>query len=153
MEAHKRGLLHRAFSVFIFNSKGDLLLQQRAFEKYHNGGLWTNSCCSHPLPGEEVLTAAERRLLEEMGFKTDLTHLFSFIYKATFNNGLTEFEFDHVFTGTYDGVIKVDQTEVNDFSFKNISDVEDSLKAEPQAYTEWFKLAFPKIKEFHGKTF
>ena len=99
MEAHKKGLLHRAFSVFIFNSKGELLLQQRALNKYHSGGLWTNSCCSHPQPGEETLVAAQRRLQEEMGFTTHLEKIFDFIYQADFSNGLTEYEFDHVFAG------------------------------------------------------
>src|SRR6516164_10337979 len=97
MEAHKKALLHRAFSVFIFNSKGEMLLQQRARDKYHSGGLWTNACCSHPKPGEEVQLAASRRLNEELGFNTPLTKIFDFIYQSSFENGLTEFEFDHVF--------------------------------------------------------
>ena len=99
MEAHLLGVLHRAFSIFIFNSKGEFLLQQRAQGKYHNGGLWTNTCCSHPNPGEDILKAASRRLSEEMGFQTSLSPAFTFIYKASFDNGLTEHEFDHVFTG------------------------------------------------------
>ncbi len=128
MEAHQKGLLHRAFSVFIFNSKGELLLQQRASEKYHNGGRWTNTCCSHPLPGEAVLSAANRRLYEEMGFTTLLSPVFNFTYHAIFANGLTEHEYDYVFTGTYDGIIKIDRKEVNDYCFKNINDIEASLQ-------------------------
>jgi isopentenyl-diphosphate delta-isomerase len=153
LEAHQRGLLHRAFSIFIFNNKGEFLLQQRATEKYHNGGLWTNSCCSHPLPGEDVLNAAERRLSEEMGFETELFPLFSFIYKASFNNGLTEYEFDHVFTGIYDGSIAINKDEVSDYCFKKLEDVKASLQKDPQKYTEWFKIAFPRVEAFHKENF
>lgn len=149
MQAHVKGLLHRAFSVFIFNNKGELLLQQRAAGKYHNGGLWTNTCCSHPLPGEEVLLAAERRLVEEMGFATEIIPAFHFTYKATFSNGLTEYEFDHVFTGLYDGEIKADKNEVSDYCFKSIDEIEASLETHPQKYTEWFKIALPSVKAFH----
>ena len=106
MEAHKKGLLHRAFSVFIFNGKGEMLLQQRALNKYHSGGLWTNACCSHPMPGEKTEDAADRRLKEELGFETPLEKIFDFVYKAEFDNGLTEYEFDHVFAGEYEGEIK-----------------------------------------------
>jgi isopentenyl-diphosphate Delta-isomerase len=151
MEAHEKGLLHRAFSIFIFNSKSELLLQQRALGKYHNGGLWTNTCCSHPLPGEDVLTAANRRLLEEMGFATLLTPAFNFTYNATFDNGLTEYEYDYVFMGIYDGKIKIDEGEVRDFCFKTIHDIEVSLQMQPHKYTEWFQIAFPQIKIFHER--
>jgi isopentenyl-diphosphate delta-isomerase len=153
MEAHQKGLLHRAFSIFIFNSKGGLLLQQRAVGKYHNGGLWTNTCCSHPLPGEDVLSAANRRLLEEMGFTTSLSPAFNFIYNATFANGLTEHEYDYVFTGTYDGKITINESEVSDYCFKTINDIQDSIQIHPQKYTEWFKIAFPQIKVFHEDNF
>jgi isopentenyl-diphosphate delta-isomerase len=117
MEAHRKGLLHRAFSIFIFNGKGEMLLQQRAFSKYHSAGLWTNACCSHPAPGEDIKDAVSRRLQEEMGFKTPLKKIFDFIYKAEFDNGLTEFEFDHVFAGEYEGPVKINTEEVNDFYF------------------------------------
>ena len=153
MEAHVKGLLHRAFSVFIFNKNGELLLQQRAKGKYHNGGLWTNTCCSHPLPGEDVGAAALRRLSEEMGFTTLLTPAFNFIYSAAFDNGLTEHEFDHVFTGIYDGDIHVDESEVSDYCFKQIGDIEQSLQTHPQEYTEWFKIALPQVRLFHEKQF
>src|SRR6188768_1448075 len=101
MEVHEKALLHRAFSVFIFNDCGEMLLQQRAVKKYHSAGLWTNACCSHPRPGEDTLLAAQKRLQEELGFTTSLEKAFAFIYKASFENGLTEYEFDHVFTGVY----------------------------------------------------
>lgn len=153
MEAHQKGLLHRAFSIFIFNSKGELLLQQRASGKYHNGGLWTNTCCSHPLPGEALLAAANRRLYEEMGFVTVLSPLFNFTYHAIFANGLTEHEYDYVFTGIYDGTVKIDETEVSDYCFKTIDDIEASLQTYSHDYTEWFKIALPKIKIFHRSNF
>ena len=148
MEAHLTGTLHRAFSIFIFNAKGEMLLQQRAATKYHNGGLWTNACCSHPLPGEVTLTAATRRLQEEMGFTTTLEKAFDFTYKTLFENGLTEHEFDHVFIGIYDGEINVNNAEVKDYCFKTISEIESSMQTHPQKFTAWFKIAFPKIKEF-----
>jgi isopentenyl-diphosphate Delta-isomerase len=153
MEAHQKGLLHRAFSIFIFNGKGELLLQQRAPGKYHNGGLWTNTCCSHPLPGEDVLTAANRRLLEEMGFATLLSPAFNFTYNAAFANGLTEHEYDYVFTGTYDGKIKIAESEVSDYCFKTIDDIEASLQTHPQKYTAWFRIALPQIKIFQESNF
>ncbi len=153
MEAHVKGKLHRAFSIFIFNSKGEMLLQQRASGKYHNGGLWTNTCCSHPLPGENILSAASRRLSEEMGFTIKLTPAFNFTYKATFNNGLTEYEYDHVLTGLYNGDVNVNASEVSDYCYKTIEDIEASLLTHPQKYTEWFKLALPGIKAYHAEKF
>jgi len=148
MEAHLTATLHRAFSIFIFNNKGEMLLQQRAATKYHNGELWTNACCSHPAPGEITLVAASRRLKEEMGFTTTLEKAFDFTYKASFENGLTEHEFDHVFVGTYDGEIKINKTEVKDYCFKTIAEIESSLKSHPRKFTAWFKIAFPKINAF-----
>jgi isopentenyl-diphosphate Delta-isomerase len=146
MEAHRKGLLHRAFSVFIFNSKGEMLLQQRAMNKYHSGGLWTNACCSHPHPGEETIAAARRRLEEEMGFDTAIEKVFDFIYKAPFENGLTEHEFDHVFTGEYDGPVVFNAEEVNDICYKNLREIRHSLETHPQKYTAWFQVAFPTIE-------
>src|SRR5580658_4397934 len=119
MEAHRRGLLHRAFSVFIFNSRGEMLLQQRAPEKYHSAGLWTNACCSHPRPGEDTREGAVRRLKEELGFTTHLEKLFEFTYRSEFDNGLTEFEFDHVFIGVYDQEISPDKKEASDYCFQS----------------------------------
>lgn len=147
MEAHRKAALHRAFSIFIFNDKGEMLLQQRAVDKYHNGELWTNACCSHPRPGEQILPAAIRRLKEEMGFTTTLEKAFDFIYNTTFENGLTEHEFDHVFIGRYNGVIHANNAEVKDFTFKTMEEIEASLLTHPQKYTAWFKIAFPAIKK------
>jgi isopentenyl-diphosphate delta-isomerase len=148
MEVHQKALLHRAFSIFIFNGKGEMLLQKRADKKYHSAGLWTNACCSHPKPGEETLAAAEIRLQEEMGFNTELTKAFNFIYKAPFDNGLTEYEFDHVFIGNYDGVIVPNEGEVSDYCFKQVDEIKNSIQSHPKKYTEWFKIAFPKMEAY-----
>lgn len=145
MEVHQKGLLHRAFSVFIFNTKGEILLQQRAEKKYHSGNLWTNACCSHPAPGEDVSTAAQKRLHEEMGFSVPLTKVFSFIYKTEFDNGLTEHEYDHVFTGLYESDIKPNPSEVQDYCYMSPGAITESIESHPQKYTSWFKIAFPKI--------
>jgi isopentenyl-diphosphate delta-isomerase len=146
MEVHQKALLHRAFSVFIFNHQGELLLQQRAFSKYHSAGLWTNTCCSHPRPNEKTEDAASRRLLEEMGFTTPLEKIFDFIYTANFDNGLTEHEFDHVFIGFYEGAIQPDPTEVSGFIYSSFELIDTQLMATPDMYTEWFKIAYPKVK-------
>ena len=148
MEAHKQGLLHRAFSVFIFNSKGEMLMQQRALTKYHSAGLWTNACCSHPMPGEKTIDAAQRRLMEELGFEAPIEKIFDFTYKAEFDNGLTEHEFDHVFAGEYEGEIDANPDEVKDFSYKEISEIKNMLQEHPQKFTAWFHIAFPKIEEW-----
>ena len=155
MEAHQKGLLHRAFSIFVFNGKGELLLQQRALNKYHSGGLWTNSCCSHPQPGEDTAVAAARRLKEEMGFTTPLEKIFDFVYKAAFSNGLTEYEFDHVFAGRYDGNVEYNKDEVMDYCYKPLAEIRSLMKAHPENFSKWFQLAFPKIEEWRsseGKT-
>lgn len=151
MEVHRKALLHRAFSVFIFNTKGEMLLQQRSLGKYHSGGLWTNACCSHPCPGEDNLMAASRRLREEMGFTTSLSKIFDFTYKSEFDNGLTEFEFDHVFIGEYDGIIKPDTNEVKDHCFKKMDDIRESLESHPLKYTAWFHIAFPMLEKWLSK--
>ncbi len=148
MEAHQKAVLHRAFSVFIFNSKSEMLLQQRAAAKYHSGGLWTNACCSHPQPGEDTTTAARKRLQEEMGFTTELKKAFHFTYKTAFENGLTEYEFDHVYIGTYENDIKVNPQEVKDYCFMNMNEIKASIESHPQKYTEWFKIAFPKVEKY-----
>jgi isopentenyl-diphosphate delta-isomerase len=146
MEAHEKGLLHRAFSIFIFNNKGEMLLQQRAAEKYHSGGLWTNACCSHPVPGEETIQAAHRRLKEELGFDTPLEKTFDFIYKHEFENGLTEYEFDHVYAGCYEGELAADPAEVMATVYRSVSEIRSLLKKEPEKFSAWFKLAFPKME-------
>ena len=146
MEAHEKGLLHRAFSVFIFNDKGEMLLQQRAMAKYHSGGLWSNACCSHPAPGEDTASAASKRLKEEMGFTTDLNEVFAFIYKMEFENGLTEHEFDHVFIGRYNGEVYPDNTEVRDYCYMSMEDIRTSIDMFPLKYTAWFRIAFPRLE-------
>jgi isopentenyl-diphosphate delta-isomerase len=148
MEAHQKGLLHRAFSIFIFNTKGEMLLQQRALHKYHSGGLWTNACCSHPVPGEEIVAAVKRRLKEEMGFEVQVEKVFDFIYKTEFENGLIEYEFDHVFTGKYDNHIEFDKNEVMEFCYKEIQEIRSSLETHPEKFTAWFHLAFPRIEDW-----
>ena len=148
MAAHRSASLHRAFSIFIFNHKGEMLLQQRALRKYHSGGLWTNACCSHPLPGEDTLHAAQRRLTEEMGFGTPLKKIFNFIYRSEFDNGLTEYEFDHVYTGIYEGQINPNKEEVHDYCFKNVNEIQASLQSHGQKYTAWFHIAFPMVQKW-----
>ena len=148
MEAHEKGLLHRAFSVFIFNNKGELLLQQRSETKYHSANLWTNACCSHPLPGETTIDAAHRRLQEEMGFDTPLSAAFTFMYKSKFDNGLTEHEVDHVFIGYYTGEIKPDASEVKDYCFVKMEEVQEGLKHHQHKYTTWFAIAFPALESY-----
>lgn len=147
MEAHKKAMLHRAFSVFIFNAKGEMLLHKRAEKKYHSAGLWTNACCSHPHPGQETIAAAQIRLQEEMGISTELKKIFDFIYFTNFENGLTEYEFDHVYVGTFDGKIFPNPEEVSDYCFKSIEEIKNSIQSHPQKYTEWFKIAFPKMEQ------
>ena len=148
MEAHEKGLLHRAFSVFIFNKNGEMLLQQRAIDKYHSGGLWTNACCSHPSPNEGSEAAAQRRLKEEMGFNTPIQKIFVFAYKTDFDNGLTEHEVDHVFIGNYDGVIDPDPAEVKSYAYLTMDIIRESIDKEPHLYTSWFKIAFPKLETY-----
>lgn len=148
MEAHEKALLHRAFSVFVFNDAGELLLQQRAFGKYHSGGLWTNTCCSHPRPNESVADAAARRLMEEMGFTTALEKVFDFIYQADFSNGLTEHEFDHVFIGHYDGAIIPDPNEVHAYEYRTMESIQASLDAKEGLFTAWFEIIFPKMMDW-----
>ena len=147
IEAHQKALLHRAFSVFIFNGQGKMLLQKRAAGKYHSPGLWTNACCSHPRPGEETEAAAIRRLKEELGFITPLTELFTFTYRSDYDNGLTEFEFDHVFIGRYDGEVIPDPAEISDYCYLNMDEIRSDLETSPERFTTWFHLAFPLIKE------
>jgi isopentenyl-diphosphate delta-isomerase len=148
MEAHQKGLLHRAFSIFVFNSQGEMLLQQRSPGKYHSGGLWTNACCSHPQPGEKTDAAAKKRLKEEMGFETPLTEIFDFIYKAEFENGLAEYEFDHVFVGEYDGNVHFNKKEAMDFCFQPMPRIRELMELHPGNYTAWFHIAFPGIERW-----
>ena len=147
MDAHKKAELHRAYSVFIFNSKKELLLQRRAYHKYHSGGLWTNTCCSHPQPDENLKASAQKRLNEEMGIDCDLEHLFHFIYKAKLDNELTEHELDHVFIGHYNSSPKINTQEVVEWKFMAIHEIQQSLKQNPEQFTTWFKIIFEKVLE------
>lgn len=147
LEAHEKGVLHRAFSVFILNNEGQLMLQQRALHKYHSPGLWTNTCCSHQRDGESNLAAGKRRLKEEMGFVTELRQVTSFIYKAPFDNGLTEHELDHIMIGQYEGTPSINSEEVADWKWMDIEDVRSDIKEYPQRYTVWFMLIFEKFYE------
>ncbi len=144
LEAHEKGVLHRAFSVFIFNDKNELLLQQRASCKYHSPLLWTNTCCSHQRVGETNIEAGRRRLYEEMGFVTELKDVLSFIYKAPFDNGLTEHEFDHVLVGTYLENPILNTDEVNDYKWMTLEAIKQDMELQPEIYTVWFKIIFNK---------
>lgn len=148
LEAHEKALLHRAFSVFVFNDQGKLLVQQRASHKYHSPLLWTNTCCSHQRDGESNIQAGTRRLKEEMGFTCELKELFSFIYKAPFDNGLTEHELDHVMVGEFEGEPKINKNEVESYKWMTLDEVKNDIKAQPERYTEWFKIIF---KEYYQR--
>lgn len=151
-EAHVKGLLHRAFSVFIFNDKNELLLQRRAVNKYHSGGLWTNTCCSHPRQNEKTKDAAKRRLLEEMGMRSTLKKQFDFIYKAKLDNNLYEHEFDHVFFGFTNDLPIINPVEVEGYKYKTLEDIGNEMKTIPEKYTEWFKICFREVVNSHRNT-
>ncbi len=142
MEAHEKAVLHRAFSVFIFNDSGELMLQQRAADKYHSPLLWTNTCCSHQRDGETSLEAGKRRLQEEMGFTTDLEEIFWFVYKAPFDNGLTEHELDHVMVGSFNGEPVINKDEVASYKWMTLEAVKNDIEMNPEHYTVWFKIIF-----------
>jgi len=146
LEVHQKGLLHRAFSIFIFNDSNQLLLQKRAIDKYHSGGLWTNTCCSHPEEGESLDDACSRRLEEEMGFKTKFNFVTSFIYKAELDNQLTEHEFDHVFIGTYNAAPDPNSYEVSDWKYMDLTELERDIETNPNNYTIWFRIIFKEVK-------
>lgn len=145
LEAHEKALLHRAFSVFVLNAKNEVMLQQRAAHKYHSPLLWTNTCCSHQRQGETNLEAGKRRLMEEMGFETQLKELFHFIYKAPFDNGLTEHELDHVMLGYFEGEPKINLDEVASWKWMSINDIKEDMQNHPEHYTVWFKIIFDKF--------
>jgi len=144
MEAHEKAMLHRAFSVFVFNKDNELMLQQRAMHKYHSPGLWTNTCCSHQRDGESNVEAGTRRLQEEMGFSTPLKETISFIYKAPFDNGLTEHELDHILVGNYEGEPSINEDEVASWKWVPLEEVNKDIIANPGQYTAWFKIIFEK---------
>lgn len=145
MEAHITPHLHRAFSIFLFNSKGELLLQQRAFSKYHSPGLWTNTCCSHPRQGETTEDAAKRRLMEEMGMECDMKEAYTFIYKASVGQGLTEHELDHVIIGNSDVTPIINREEVADWKYMSLDAIQSEMNQFPERYTEWFKITFKDL--------
>ena len=148
MEAHEKALLHRAFSVFVLNSKNEIMLQQRAADKYHSPLLWTNTTCSHQREGETNIEAGNRRLMEEMGIETELKELFSFIYKAPFDNGLTEHELDHVMIGYYNDEPNINREEAESWKWMSIDDVKEDMKANPEAYTVWFRIIFEEFYHY-----
>ena len=148
LEAHEKAVLHRAFSVFILNSENEIMLQQRAYQKYHSPLLWTNTCCSHQREGESNIEAGSRRLFEEMGFKTELKELFHFIYKAPFDNGLTEHELDHVMIGYYNENPEINLEEVEDWKWMKIEDIKEDIEKQPEIYTVWFKIIFDEFYHY-----
>jgi isopentenyl-diphosphate delta-isomerase len=149
-QAHVEGVLHRAFSIFIFNSERKLLLQKRASSKYHCGGLWTNTCCSHPRVNEDTHEAAIRRLQEEMGMNCELTQIFSFVYRAEFANGLTEHEFDHVFIGESDQTPSINAEEVEEYRFIGTEELQLEIETSPQNFTPWFLIALDRVVRFNA---
>lgn len=151
LEAHQKGLLHRAFSIIVLNSRGELLLQKRASGKYHSGGLWTNTCCSHPRPEEDLFEAAKRRLMEEMGMSCELVYGFHFVYKVDFPNGLTEHEYDHIFLGWCDTLPIINELEVEEFRYMSLEEIHKDMTLNPSAYTEWFKILTQKIYRLVNK--
>ena len=144
-QAHREGLLHRAFSIFLFNSSHQLLLHKRALSKYHSPGLWTNTCCSHPRKGESLIDAANRRLVEEMGMKCELKHNYHFIYNVKLDKGMTEHELDHVFIGFSDEPPQPNPEEVCDYKYITVEKCLEDIKNNPMEYTEWFKIAYPEV--------
>lgn len=147
MDVHRQGQLHRCFSIFIFNSRGHVLLQKRAIEKYHSGGLWTNTCCSHPRYGEDLEDAVHRRLTEEMGFDCQMWELFTFIYRAELDKGMIEHEYDHVYVGTYDGPITPNPEEADGYEWETIENVKSDMRENSGRYTVWSKIAFETLLE------
>ncbi len=147
IKAHREGRLHRAFSIFVFNAQGELLLQQRKKTKYHSGGLWSNTVCSHPRPNETYLQAVHRRLKEEMGFDCLIKKQFCFIYNTGFQNGLTENEYDCVFVGIYDGKPKPNPKEIMAIQWMQVSKLKKDIKKHPQKYSVWLRIALPKVKK------
>lgn len=148
LEAHEKGVLHRAFSVFIFNNNGELMLQKRALTKYHSPGLWTNTCCSHQREGESNIYSAKRRLIEEMGFVTELYEKTSFIYKAKFENGLIEHELDHIIVGNYNQSPIINSFEVDSWKWMSMEDIKNNINDQPYNYTAWFKIIFEKYYKY-----
>jgi len=150
MQAHENGILHRAFSVFLFNDKGEMLLQKRAADKYHSPNQWTNAVCSHPRMGETYMEAAQRRLKEELGIETPITYRFNFLYKADVGQNLWEHELDHVFTGNFEGEFKLNEEEVSEVRYISIDELDKEMSANPENFTEWFKIILKEYKQHLG---
>ncbi len=152
LKAHMDGgKLHRAISIFVFNTKGETMLQRRALSKYHTPGLWSNTCCSHPFPGEKTIDAAHRRLKEEMGFDCNMKEEFSFVYKAPVGNGLTEWEYDHVIFGNYDSAPNPDPKEAMDWKWISLSELKRDISSNPEKYTPWLKIVIDKVISYVGQ--
>jgi isopentenyl-diphosphate delta-isomerase len=151
IEAHQKGLLHRAFSIFLFDNEGRMLLQKRASSKYHTGGLWTNACCSHPRPHEPIQNTLDFKLMQEMGISCEVQKAFNFLYKAELDNGLTEYELDHVYFGTFSGKPKPNPEEVEDWAYRHIEDIKTDLARNPHRYTPWFQMLFIPILAHLGQ--
>ena len=147
MQAHENGILHRAFSVFLFNDKGEMLLQKRAADKYHSPNQWTNAVCSHPRMGETYMEAAQRRLKEELGIETPITYRFNFLYKADVGQNLWDHELDHVFTGNFEGEFKLNEDEVSEVRYISIDELDKEMSANPENFTEWFKIILKEYKQ------
>lgn len=147
MQIHREGKLHRAFSILVFNSRGEMLLQKRSIRKYHSGGLWTNACCGHPKAGEKLLSSAHRRLKEEMGFDCGMKRLFSFTYQTTLDNGLIEHEFDHVLIGGYDGIVHPDPYEAEDYQWIDVARIHEGIARNSGEYTVWFVILMNKLEK------
>lgn len=153
IEAHKKGLLHRAFSILLFNNQGEMLIQQRAESKYHSPGLWTNACCSHPRPNETVMQAAERRLMEEMGIQCELEKAFDFIYKTRLDKDMIEHELDHVLIGRFEGEPDINLAEVASWKYMSPEDILSDMRANPNNWTEWFKIIMPKVHLYYSPVY
>jgi len=145
MQAHIEGVLHRAFSVFVMNDNNEMLLQRRAMHKYHSPGLWSNTCCSHPMPGESTLAAAHRRLQEEMGFDCKLSPAFHFRYRSPVGNGLVENEYDHIYVGMHNDAVSINADEVCEYMYMPVDEVMHQVKLEPEKFTKWFQLVLPRF--------
>ncbi len=146
LEAHQKGLLHRAFSIFLFNEAGEMLLQKRASTKYHCGGLWSNTCCSHPIPNYDIDRCLSEKLFQEMGIGASLQKAFDFTYRAQLDNGLTEYEYDHVYIGHYSGTPQPNPNEVDTWCYASLAEVSEQLARYPEHFTPWFRLLFPKLR-------
>lgn len=150
MEAHRKGLLHRAFSIFIFNSAGEMLLHKRADGKYHCGGMWTNAVCSHPRPDENQAQALERKMRQEMGFSTEVSKAFDLTYRANLDNGLIEHEYDEVFYGIYEGELSPNPEEVEAYRYSSIQEIREEIRLNPDLFTPWFKLLFERMSKYYS---